>query len=55
VTHNTARWLAWSLAGLTAALFPLFVLVNRAPVPRSWDTSFTLGGLLANKDGGARP
>ena len=51
MTSTTARWLAWSLVGLTfalyAAIFPLFVLVNRVPVPESWDAGFTLGGLLA--------
>jgi hypothetical protein len=51
VTHTAARWLAWSLAGLTialyAAIFPLFALGNRAPIPDSWDANFTLGGLLA--------
>lgn len=46
MTHVSARWLAWSLAGLTvalyAAIFPLFVLVNRTPVPESWDARETL-------------
>jgi hypothetical protein len=50
VTRTAARWLAWSIAGLTialyAAIFTLFALGNRAPIPESWDANFTLGGLL---------
>ena len=45
-------WLAWSLCGLSVALFvasvPLFVLARSAHVPSSWDGDLTTGGLLAS-------
>ena len=51
VRRLAASWLAWPLAGLTvalyAAIFPLFVLVNRASVSERWDADFTLSGVLA--------
>jgi hypothetical protein len=47
---RTAAWLAWSLAGLSVAMFvasvALHVLARSAPVPSSWGTSQNLSGLL---------
>jgi hypothetical protein len=45
-----ASWLAWSLAGLSMALFvanaTLYALARAAPVPDSWDVNFNIAGLL---------
>jgi hypothetical protein len=47
-----ASWLAWSLCGLSVAVFvasiPLFVLARSAEVPSSWDADLTTGGLLGS-------
>src|SRR5215216_4642546 len=52
MSNRTASWLAWSLCGLSVALFvgsvPLFVLARSAHVPSSWDADLTTGGLLAS-------
>jgi len=43
-------WLAWSLAGLSVAMFvasvALWVLARSAPVPSSWGANLSIGGLL---------
>ncbi len=47
---RTAAWLAWSLAGLSVAMFvasvALYLPARSAPVPSSWGTSQNLSGLL---------
>ncbi len=47
---RTAAWLAWSLAGLSVAMFVASVALSlparSAPVPSSWGTSQNLSGLL---------
>jgi hypothetical protein len=47
---RTAAWLAWSLAGLSVAMFvasaALHLLARSAPVPSSWGTSQNISGLL---------
>ena len=47
---RAASWLAWSLAGLSVALFvaaaTLYALARSAPVPDSWDVNFNIAGLL---------
>ena len=48
---RTAAWLAWSLAGLSVAIFvasiALYVLARSTPVPSSWGTDDpTVGGEL---------
>jgi hypothetical protein len=52
VSTRVASWLAWSLCGLSVALFvgsvPLLVLARSAHVPSSWDADLTTGGLLAS-------
>jgi hypothetical protein len=48
-TRAASWWLAWSLGGLSLAMFVasvvLFVLARSAPVPSSWGVDFTVGGL----------
>jgi len=48
---RAASWLAWSLAGLSLAIFvagiPLWVLARSAHVPASWDANLSLGDWLA--------
>ena len=54
MSRRIAAWLAWSLAGLSVAIFVasvgLWVLARSAPVPSSWGADLTvantLGGLL---------
>jgi hypothetical protein len=52
LSTRVASLLAWSLCGLSVALFvvsvPLFVLARSAHVPSSWDADLTTGGLLAS-------
>jgi hypothetical protein len=52
VSTRVASWLAWSLCGLSVALFvgsvPLFVLARSAEVPSSWNADLTPVGLLAS-------
>jgi hypothetical protein len=47
---RVAFLLAWSLAGLSVAMFvgsvPLYVLIRSARVPSSWEVNPTLGNLL---------
>jgi hypothetical protein len=47
---RAATWLAWSLAGLSGALFlasaPLVVLARSAHVPDSWGADLSVGSLL---------
>ena len=47
---SASWWLAWSLAGLSLAMFlasvVLFVLVRSAHVPGSWGVDLTVGGQL---------
>src|SRR5919112_6136238 len=49
-TRGAASWLAWSLAGLTLAMFVasvvLYVLVRSAHVPSNWGADLSVGGLL---------
>jgi uncharacterized membrane protein SirB2 len=49
-SSRAAPWLAWSLAGLSVALFlasiPLFVLARSAHVPSGWGADLSVGGLL---------
>jgi signal transduction histidine kinase len=48
--RSASAWLAWSLAGLSVAMFvasvALFVLARGAQVPSSWSSSLTLSGML---------
>ena len=52
LSARVASWPAWSLCGLSVALFvgsvPLFVLARSAHVPSSWDADLTTAGLLAS-------
>ena len=52
MTARAASWLAWSLAGLSVALFAaqilLYVLALSVPVPERWDTSLSVVNLLGN-------
>jgi hypothetical protein len=52
LSARVASWLAWSLCGLSVAMFvvsvPLLVLARSAHVPSSWDADLTTGGLLAS-------
>ena len=52
MSSRVASWLAWSLCGLSVAMFvasvPLLVLARSAQVPSSWDADLTTGGLLAS-------
>jgi hypothetical protein len=52
LSARVAFWPAWSLCGLSVALFvvsaPLFVLARSAHVPSNWDADLTTGGLLAS-------
>jgi hypothetical protein len=52
LSTRVASLLAWSLCGLSVALFvvsvPLFVLARSAHVPSNWDADLTTGGLLAS-------
>jgi hypothetical protein len=52
MSRRTASRLAWSLAGLSVAVFlasvTLSVLVRSADVPRSWGDGFGLGDLLVS-------
>ena len=52
MSPRTAAWLAWSLAGLSVAIFvasvALSVLVRSANVPSSWGDGFGLGDLLVS-------
>jgi hypothetical protein len=49
---RAASWLAWSLAGLCAALFvanaTLYALTRSAPLPDNWDVNFNIAGLLGD-------
>src|ERR687886_312085 len=49
---RATAWVAWTLAGFSAAMFvasvPLLVLARSAHVPSSWDADLTTGGLLAS-------
>jgi hypothetical protein len=48
--RRAAAWLAWSLAGLTLAMFvaiiPLWFLARGAQVPNSWGADLSVGSLL---------
>ena len=50
MSARAASWLAWSIAGLTVAMFvasfPLWGLARSANVPSSWAVNLTIGGLL---------
>jgi hypothetical protein len=50
LSAHGASWLAWSLAGLTLAIFvasiPLWDLARAAHVPSSWGANLSVGGLL---------
>ena len=52
LSARVASWPAWSLCGLSVALFvgsvPLFVLARSAEVPSSWNADLTTVGLLAS-------
>src|SRR3712207_2097880 len=47
---RAAAWLAWSLAGLTLAMFvatiPLWFLARGADLPSSWRADIGVGGLV---------
>jgi hypothetical protein len=49
-TRAGSWWLAWSLAGLSLAMFlanvVLFVLARSAHVPSGWDVDFSVGSML---------
>jgi hypothetical protein len=51
VSARRAAWLAWSLAGLSVAVFaasvPLCILARSASVPSSWNANLSTAGLLA--------
>jgi hypothetical protein len=48
--RSVSRWLAWSLAGLTLAMFvatiPLWFLARGADLPSSWRADLGVGGLV---------
>ncbi len=48
--RSTAAWLAWSLAGLTLAMFvatiPLWLLARGADLPNRWSANVSVGGLV---------
>ena len=50
MSHRSAAWLAWSLAGLTLAMFvatiPLWFLARGADLPSSWRADVSVGGLV---------
>ena len=50
MSPRAASWLAWSLAGVSVALFvanaTLCALARAAPVPDSWDVNLTIAALL---------
>jgi hypothetical protein len=50
MSARAAAWLAWSLAGLSVALFvanaTLYALARAAPVPDSWDVNSNIAGFL---------
>src|SRR5918998_3631234 len=50
MSRRAAAWLAWSLAGLTLAMFvaiiPLWFLARGAQVPSSWGADLSVGSLL---------
>ena len=50
MSTRAASWLAWSLAGLTLAIFvaiiPLWLLARGAHVPSSWGADLSVGSLL---------
>jgi hypothetical protein len=50
MSHRAAAWFAWSLAGLTFAMFvaviPLWFLARGANLPSSWRADVSVGGLL---------
>src|SRR5215218_7455617 len=52
MSSRVASWLAWSLCGLSVAVFvgsvPLLVLARSAHVPSSWDADLTPVGLLGS-------
>ena len=52
MSTRVASWLAWSLCGLSVAVFvgsvPLLVLARSAHVPSSWDADLTPVGLLGS-------
>jgi hypothetical protein len=52
LSARVASWLAWSLCGLSVAMFvasvPLLVLARSAHVPSSWDADLTTVGLLGS-------
>ncbi len=49
-TRTAASWLAWSLAGLSVAMFvasiPLWFLARGADLPKSWRADVGVGGLV---------
>ncbi len=51
-THAATR-LAWSLAGLSVAMFvatvPLLVLARSAHVPSNWDANLSVAGLWGGR------
>jgi hypothetical protein len=50
MSHRAAAWLAWSLAGITFAVFvatiPLWFLARGADLPSSWRADVGVGGLV---------
>jgi hypothetical protein len=52
LSARVASWLAWSLCGLSVAMFvasvPLLVLARSAHVPSRWDADLTTVGLLGS-------
>ena len=50
MSRRAASWLAWSLAGLTLAMFvaviPLWFLARSADLPRRWAADVGVGGLV---------
>jgi hypothetical protein len=52
VSTRVASWLAWSLCGLSVAMFvgsvPLFVLARSTEVPSSWNADLTTVSLLGS-------
>jgi hypothetical protein len=59
MSRRAAVWLAWSLAGLSGAMFlasiPLWALAQGAYVPSSWGADLTVAGLLLYLPFGAFP
>jgi hypothetical protein len=50
MSHRAAAWLAWSLAGLTFAMFvaiiPLWFLARGSDLPSSWGADLSVGSLV---------